>query len=337
MKITPRQAAARRANTKLSTGPKTAEGKTASSQNALKFGFFALQPLLPGESEAEFAAYRAGWAKSLRPVDHAERALVDRITDSAWRLRCFPAVEAALYSAGFLGEQAGLTQRQAQALLRHRLETDPSEAKDPQLYRQLKARESEIREELNARNTPWAAPFAETREAAADSRVWRAVRRSWNAASTVVSRSYGNCRPAAAVQNKRDKTNLPMTAGQPKWGRRNWRLFRLAFLSLNMDEQDGQDKRGPALVASCPSCPSMLIASEAPTGGDPSGSAAGLVNSLSKESQRSLTNRCGPGQNVVTLHVTRRFGQGHGSRTGRPQVPMEETANVIRFAGAVVR
>ena len=150
MKLTPRQAEACRANGKLSAGPKTAAGKAASSQNALKFGFFALNPLLPGESDTEFAAFRAGWTESLHPADHAEQALVDRIADSAWRLRRFPTVEAGLYTAEFLSEQAALTQRQARALLHHRLEASPDEAKDPELYRQLLARELEIREELNS-------------------------------------------------------------------------------------------------------------------------------------------------------------------------------------------
>src|ERR1017187_9108576 len=48
MAITPRQAAARSANGKLSCGPTSAQGRAASSQNALKFGFFALNPLERG-------------------------------------------------------------------------------------------------------------------------------------------------------------------------------------------------------------------------------------------------------------------------------------------------
>jgi len=150
MKITTRQADARRANGKLSTGPKTAEGKAAVSRNALKFGFFALHPLLPGESEAEFATFRAGWTESMQPADDVERALVDRIASAAWRLRRFPAVEAALYSAELLNEQAALTRREAKALLQHRLEAGPGEAADPQLFRQLQEREREIRTELNS-------------------------------------------------------------------------------------------------------------------------------------------------------------------------------------------
>jgi hypothetical protein len=150
MPITPRQAAARSANGKLSAGPMSAQGRAASSQNALKFGFFALNPLLPGESETELAAHRAGWIESLHPVGHAEHALVNRIADAAWRLRRFPSVEAGLYTVELLSEQEEIAQRQALALLMHRLEASPDEAKDPDLYRELKARELEIREELNS-------------------------------------------------------------------------------------------------------------------------------------------------------------------------------------------
>lgn len=150
MNITPRQAEARSANGKLSHGPISAQGIAASSQNALKFGFFALTPLLPGESDTEFEAFRAGWIESLHPEDAAEVALVDRIADSAWRLRRFPAVEAALYTAELLNEQEALAQGQAEALLRHRLQAAPEEASDPQRYRELQARTLEIREELNS-------------------------------------------------------------------------------------------------------------------------------------------------------------------------------------------
>jgi hypothetical protein len=150
MNITPRQAEARRANGKLSRGPKTAEGKAVVSQNALKFGFFARSPLLPGESDREFAAYRGGWIESLHPADAAEAALVDRIADCAWRLRRFPAVEAGLYTATYLSEQAALSRRQTRRMIEYDLEAQPEETNNPELFRQLLAREAEIVEELNS-------------------------------------------------------------------------------------------------------------------------------------------------------------------------------------------
>ena len=148
--ITPRQAEASRANGSLSQGPTTEEGKAISSMNAVKFGFFARNPLLPGESETEFAAFRARLLDSFRPVDGAETLLVDRIVDSGWRLRRFPAAEAALYSAELLEEQAGLVRGKATALIHHRLTLDSNDAQQPEACRELLRQEAEIREELNS-------------------------------------------------------------------------------------------------------------------------------------------------------------------------------------------
>src|SRR6266404_4145853 len=114
--ITEKQAAARRANGRLSRGPKTPEGKAVSSTNAFKHGFFTLDPLLPGESETEFAAFRDGLRESFRPANQAEDLLINRMADSAWRLRRFPAVEAALFSSELLAEQSSLIRRKAQGL-----------------------------------------------------------------------------------------------------------------------------------------------------------------------------------------------------------------------------
>src|SRR5207247_10688112 len=118
---TPRQVVPRRANGKLSQGPKTEEGKAISSMNALKSGFFARDPLLRGESAAEFAELRGRLHESFHPVGGAEIMLVDRIAESGWRLGRFPAVEAAMYSAELLEEQAQLVRRTAGALIHHRV------------------------------------------------------------------------------------------------------------------------------------------------------------------------------------------------------------------------
>jgi len=56
---TPSQIDANRRNALLSTGPRTAEGKSASSANALKHGLSAAFRVFPGESQQEFDSLAA--------------------------------------------------------------------------------------------------------------------------------------------------------------------------------------------------------------------------------------------------------------------------------------
>src|SRR5258706_9906429 len=92
--ITTKQADARRKNGALSHGPNTPEGKAISSQNAVKFGFFSRDPLLPGEDPAAFADFRSSLIEELQPSGPLEKMLAQQIVDAAWRLRRFPAAEA---------------------------------------------------------------------------------------------------------------------------------------------------------------------------------------------------------------------------------------------------
>jgi hypothetical protein len=105
---TDRQTLARTANLKHARGPKTEAGKTASSQNALKFGFFSRDPLIPGEDAAEWNGFRAALLASLEPVGRAQEMLAERIADSAWRLRRFPVVEAGIFTANLRWEEESL-------------------------------------------------------------------------------------------------------------------------------------------------------------------------------------------------------------------------------------
>jgi len=199
-----RQAEARRANSKLSSGPRNAAGKAASSQSSVKFGFFALDPLLPGESDAELAQYRQGWIESLKPADHTEQALAERIADSFWRLRRFPVVEAGLYTAELLREQAALARREARGLLHYGLEASPDEASDPERFRELQARELEIREELNSPEYALGRAFRrDARGSGAFTRLSRLTKCSWSAGSIAASESYYYSRPHPVRRDKR--------------------------------------------------------------------------------------------------------------------------------------
>jgi len=58
---------ANRQNSKKSTGPKTAAGKAAVSQNAVKHGLFAHEAVIHGESQADFDLHREAFLAEYRP------------------------------------------------------------------------------------------------------------------------------------------------------------------------------------------------------------------------------------------------------------------------------
>ena len=81
------QTSANRANSQKSTGPRTAEGKAAVSQNALKHGLFADGAVVNGEDQADFDLHRDAMLGEMRPVGVMESVLAERIVSLAWRLR----------------------------------------------------------------------------------------------------------------------------------------------------------------------------------------------------------------------------------------------------------
>lgn len=78
---------ANRRNALLSTGPKTEEGRKASSANALRHGLTAQKLMLLDEKPEDFAAHYAAMRAALAPGDEVEERLVERIALCAWRLR----------------------------------------------------------------------------------------------------------------------------------------------------------------------------------------------------------------------------------------------------------
>jgi len=75
---TPRKLQANRANARLSTGPRTPEGKQRSSRNAITHGFHARDVVIPGEDPADFTALREASWHDCRPRDTFEEVLVDQ-------------------------------------------------------------------------------------------------------------------------------------------------------------------------------------------------------------------------------------------------------------------
>lgn len=85
-----------RLNGAKSSGPVTPEGKTASSQNALKTGIFSKRRLLSDEDPAAFQALVESLNVTFNPASIVEQILIDRMAMARHRLARLERAEAAV-------------------------------------------------------------------------------------------------------------------------------------------------------------------------------------------------------------------------------------------------
>jgi len=83
---TDKQIAANRRNAKLSTGPRTPEGKVASRLNALRTGLRLTKGMLPPESLQELNETRHRFMLLWQPQTGLERRLVAQAACAEWKL-----------------------------------------------------------------------------------------------------------------------------------------------------------------------------------------------------------------------------------------------------------
>ena len=93
------QIKANRNNAKKSTGPRTEEGKSRVSKNALKHGLLARDTVLPGEDPAEFDRQLAALEADIQPANSLEFELVRQIADAQWRMRRLTRLETGFIAA----------------------------------------------------------------------------------------------------------------------------------------------------------------------------------------------------------------------------------------------
>src|SRR5262249_31613010 len=79
------RAEASRANGRLSRGPSSPEGKERSRRNGCKDGLTGKGVVLPPDAEAEGDRREAAFARTFRPIDEVERALVRQMALGSWR------------------------------------------------------------------------------------------------------------------------------------------------------------------------------------------------------------------------------------------------------------
>jgi len=94
---TERQIEANRLNAESSTGPRTPEGKAASSMNALKSGLDAFSQFVYGEEQDDFIILQQEYTARFQPVTPEERFQLDTMLRSEWVLRRLHRVEAHLW------------------------------------------------------------------------------------------------------------------------------------------------------------------------------------------------------------------------------------------------
>jgi hypothetical protein len=91
-----KQIDANRRNALKSTGPRTSEGKTAASMNALRHGLRARAIVLPGENLDEFHQLCDDLESEWRPQSRTEQFYLEQMAVSQWKLNRMEAVEANL-------------------------------------------------------------------------------------------------------------------------------------------------------------------------------------------------------------------------------------------------
>jgi hypothetical protein len=94
---TPKQIAANRQNSQKSSGPRSAEGKAASSANSLKTGLYARSQVIAGEDAAELRGLADQYFLRWEPATPEESFLVATLVDSEWLLRRYSLADAQIW------------------------------------------------------------------------------------------------------------------------------------------------------------------------------------------------------------------------------------------------
>ena len=94
------QTAANRRNAESSTGPRTKEGKSRSSRNAVTFGIYSAADFVLPEDNRIYHLFCENFQKELSPEGPFEQTLAAEIVHAAWRLRRCSVVESNMGESG---------------------------------------------------------------------------------------------------------------------------------------------------------------------------------------------------------------------------------------------
>jgi len=123
--VTKAQIIANRRNAQKSTGPRTPEGRSIVSQNAVKHGLTAARDIIVSESQADFDLYRDQFLTELAPTSPMESMLAERIVNLSWRLKRLYSIQNQTIDALAAPDTSSPL---AKLLSRYRLPTQPDPA-----------------------------------------------------------------------------------------------------------------------------------------------------------------------------------------------------------------
>jgi hypothetical protein len=98
--ISDAQLAANRANSQLSTGPRSETGKRIASLNAVKTGLTGRTVLLPSDDALSYQQHVQSFFEHHKPQSDREYEVVQSLADTRWRLERIPALEMAIFARG---------------------------------------------------------------------------------------------------------------------------------------------------------------------------------------------------------------------------------------------
>jgi hypothetical protein len=102
------QTQANRRNARLSTGPRSINGRARVATNALKHGLTAKSIVLPNEDPDEFEAFRNALCDDLDPEGAMEELLVQKIVADAWRIMRTLKLDGAIHEREKVVRMAGV-------------------------------------------------------------------------------------------------------------------------------------------------------------------------------------------------------------------------------------
>jgi hypothetical protein len=108
MSVTEIQLEANRANSSLSTGPRTPDGKEIASRNSLKHGLTSQQVVLPWEHPEEFAAVELSLSVEYKPATEQETRQLQQVAQNFWRLQRCRRMESQMFINSMYAPAPGL-------------------------------------------------------------------------------------------------------------------------------------------------------------------------------------------------------------------------------------